>query len=401
MAGTAEKLKTRDRLKLTRMPEYLRTLGSHNDGGSLYFVVRRKGSGAWVFKFRDGRRLRSKGLGAYPAISLAEARRKRDAARAGHAAEPEQPKSAGLPLENLAERYFEHHATDFGAPQLKRNRALLRLHASPLMRLRANKITREQVADVLRPIWLGSSNSKGIKVRALLERILNSADNERNPATLKRLESLLPARPKRVARSVSVASLPYAQLPEVWRELSDVDRDPGLMAACALRFIILTSVRLKEARGARWEEIQFKAKLWRIPARRMKIKDEDFEVPLSDEAIALLREVRRKSNSDFVFPGRWSDHCIGRNAIFLAVGRLDRLDERGRAITTHGFRSTFATWAQEQRPDGSRQFDQETIEGCLAHFVSGLPGKYQRSKHLEARRALMNAWGKFATEFCR
>ena len=104
MLKTREVRKTRDRLKPAEMPKYLRQVGSHNDGGSLYLVVRRQNSGAWVFKFRDGRALRSKGLGAYPAVSLAEARKKRDAARTSHADEPEKPKSAGLPFETLAER---------------------------------------------------------------------------------------------------------------------------------------------------------------------------------------------------------------------------------------------------------------------------------------------------------
>src|ERR1035437_1385145 len=100
----------------------------------------------------------------------------------------------------------------------------------------------------------------------------------------------------------------------------------------------------------------------------------------------------------------WSNQCIGRNAIHLALARLQGdgkprwIDDRGRKITVHGFRSTMATWAQEQRrDDGSRLFDQETIDGALAHFVGGVTGTYQRSQHLEARRKLASAWGAFAS----
>jgi integrase len=127
-----------------------------------------------------------------------------------------------------------------------------------------------------------------------------------------------------------------------------------------------------------------------------------------DASLAVLREMqddnesRGVANDGFIFPARWVDKCIGRNAIHLALARLQGrrkprwVDGRGRKITVHGFRSTMATWAQEQRrDDGSRLFDAETIDGALAHFVGGVTGTYQRSQHLAARRRLMTAWGKF------
>jgi integrase len=216
---------------------------------------------------------------------------------------------------------------------------------------------------------------------------------------------------------VPVASLPWRQLPALFAELTATDEGAGLTAARVLRFLILTSVRLKEGRGAQWSEIDHdkrgedgerKGAIWTIPADRMKIKDEgDFEVPLSAEALALLREMDDAGvdgeNDGFIFPGRRLHRCIGRNAIHLALDRLQGdgdprwVDEKGRKITAHGFRSTMATWAQEQRgADGARLFDQETIDGALAHFVGGVTGAYQRSQHLEARRKLASAWGVFA-----
>jgi len=401
--------KTLNRLRPDEIKKLSKQVGRHSDGGSLYLVVRSPGRAAWVFRFRDGATVRSKGLGSFPDVSLAEARKKRADELKSHEDEPEKPKSKGLPFEVLAEQYFDHHATDFGADQLIRNRALLRLHAGPLMKRPVNRITRQEVADVLRPIWRGSTNSKGVKLRALIERILNSADNERNPATWARLESLLPARSKRTRKSVKVASLPYRQLPALYAELMSVGEGPGLTGALVLRFLILTGVRLKEGRGAKWSEIDYDKKLWTIPAQRMKIKEEgDFEVPLSDQALAVLRDVQDGAddgaNDGFIFPGRWSHKCIGRNAIHLALARLQGdddprwIDGRGRKITVHGFRATMATWAQEQRrDDGSRLFDQETIDGALAHFVGGVTGTYQRSQHLEARRKLASAWGAFAS----
>jgi integrase len=402
--------KTLNRLRPHEIAKLSRDVGRHSDGGSLYLDVRSPGKAAWVFRFRDGSTVRSKGLGSFPDVSLAEARKKRAAILASHEDEPEKPKSKGLPFEVLAEQYFAHH-TEIGTSQLDRNRALLRLHAAPLMKRPVNRITRQEVADVLRPIWWGTSNSKGIKLRALIERILNAADNDRNPAAWGRLESLLPARAKKTRRSVPVASLPYAQLPALYAELSAVGPEEiGYTASRLLLFLILTGVRLKEGSGARLSEVDYDKKLWTIPAKRMKIKDEDFIVPLSDHALGVLREMQdggadRDTNDGFIFPGRWSHKCIGRNAVHLALKRLQGddpdkprwLDDRGRKITVHGFRSTMATWAQEQRrDDGSRLFDQETIDGALAHFVGRVTGAYQRSQHLEARRKLAGAWGAFA-----
>jgi integrase len=399
-------MKTLNRLRPHDVPKLLRRDGSHNDGGSLYLVVR-GGRGAWVFQFRDGSKLRSKGLGTLPDVTLAQARKKRADVLAGHRNEPTVPKSDGLAFGVLAEKYLTDHATDYGAAQLTRNRALLRLHAAPLSRRRVNRITVEEVAEVLRPLWNSTANSRGAKLRALIERILDAAELDRNPATWSRLQNHLSRKP---AKTLSVASLPYRQLPAVYAELMSVGEGPGLMAVRVLRFLILTGVRLKEARGAQWSEIDFDEKLWTIPAERMKIKNEDFKVPLSDQALAVVREMQdgadRDTNDGFIFPGRWSHQCIGRNAIHLALARLQGddddeprwVDDRGRKITVHGFRATMATWAQEQlAANDVRLFDQETIEGCLAHFVGGLKGTYQRSRHPETRRKLMAAWGAFVS----
>jgi Arm DNA-binding domain len=115
--------KTKERLRPGAIPKLVERVGSHHDGGSLYLVVRRPGSGAWVFQFRDGPKLRSKGLGAFPAVSLAMARKKRADALASHDNEPEKPKGAGQSFAKLSEQYFDHHAAALGPNQLTRTLA--------------------------------------------------------------------------------------------------------------------------------------------------------------------------------------------------------------------------------------------------------------------------------------
>src|ERR1700676_2471244 len=147
--------KTSTRLRPHEIAKLSKQVGRHSDGGSLYLDVRSPGKAAWVFRFRDGATIRSKGLGSFPDVLLAMAREKRADDLASHEDEPEKPKSKGLPFEVLAERYFDHH-TEIGAAQITRSRALLRLHAGSLMKRPVNRITRHEVADVLRPIWVGS-----------------------------------------------------------------------------------------------------------------------------------------------------------------------------------------------------------------------------------------------------
>ena len=118
--------KTLNRLRPHEIAKLSRDVGRHSDGGSLYLDVRSPGKAAWVFRFRDGATVRSKGLGSFPDVSLAEARKKRAAILASHEDEPEKPKSAGKTFTKVADEYFDHH-TEIGAAQITRNRALLRL----------------------------------------------------------------------------------------------------------------------------------------------------------------------------------------------------------------------------------------------------------------------------------
>ena len=91
--------KTLNRLRPHEIDKLSKQVGRHSDGGSLYLVVRSPGRAAWVFRFRDGATVRSKGLGAFPDVTLAMARKKRADELKSHDDEPEKPKAKGLPFE--------------------------------------------------------------------------------------------------------------------------------------------------------------------------------------------------------------------------------------------------------------------------------------------------------------
>jgi integrase len=369
--------------------------GRHSLGQSLYLVVR-GGSALFEYQFRDGKERGSKWLGSAVGLApmtLTQARAARAQAwldrRNGRVAARRAP-AASKTFGALAETYLDNHAAEWEPKQLGRNRALLRLHAAALDKRLVGQITVEEVADVLRPIWKGPGHGKGSKTRALIENILSAADIERNPAAWSRLQNHLA---KKGPKSVSVASLPHAQLPALMTELSMVNST----ANRATQFLILTGVRLKEALGARWEEFDFDKKMWTVPASRMKMRQEH-AVPLSDAAIKMVGSC----GTGFVFRGgRWGapDRPIGPNRVHKNLRTFKRIDDKGRPITLHGFRSSMATWAQEHKPP----FREPVIDAALAHQkrdaeVSASSSSYLRSTYFDERRTMLDQWAIFATK---
>jgi integrase len=200
----------------------------------------------------------------------------------------------------------------------------------------------------------------------------------RNPAELtKQLREKLPKRPKRVVQHHP--ALPYTEASQFILVLSSA----AGIAAAMLRFLIFTACRTNEVVGARWSEIDRPSSTWRIPGERMKMH-QDHVVPLSDPALAILDKMRG-GQRELIFPNP-EGGAFSENAM-LAV--LDRLGYGH--VTVHGFRSTFATWAEEctDYPDGVR-------EAALAHkYKSETTAAYQRGQKLEKRRFLMKDWAQF------
>jgi integrase len=158
-------------------------------------------------------------------------------------------------------------------------------------------------------------------------------------------------------------------------------------AALALRFLIFTVARTNEVVGARWTEIDRSyptGPIWKISGERMKM-DEDHNVPLSQPALDILDEMSKGAQSELIF-ANVDGQEFSENTL-LAV--LDRLGYGH--VTVHGFRATFATWAEEctDYPDGVR-------EAALAHkYKSETMAAYQRGAKLEKRRALMKDWADY------
>jgi integrase len=158
-------------------------------------------------------------------------------------------------------------------------------------------------------------------------------------------------------------------------------------AAIALCFLIFTVCRTNEVVGARWTEIDRAyptGPVWRIPGERMKM-DQDHFVPLSQPALEILDEISKGDQSELIFTNPEGQE-FSENAMLAVLARIGYGH-----VTVHGFRATFATWAEEctDYPDGVR-------EAALAHkYKTETTAAYQRGTKLEKRRALMNDWAGF------
>ena len=179
-------------------------------------------------------------------------------------------------------------------------------------------------------------------------------------------------------------AVPYAEVQSVLSLVRAYSR--GWWATrLAFEFLVLTTVRSLEVRGALWTEMDFQRALWIVPAERMKARKEH-RVPLSARALEVLGEARDLGQGhSLVFPSK-TGRVISDATLSVMLLRL------GVDGVPHGFRSSFRDWAAE------RKVPWDLAEGCLAHRVGDATAKsYFRSDVLDLRREVMDAWAEYLT----
>jgi len=380
--------------------------GSHPDGGGLYLQVTPAGARSWVFRYRVATgKERYMGLGPVRDVSLQQARAK--------AAEARQQRAAGLdPIINKAAaraattrlwgdavddlidaKKAEWKTTERGKKRIKgpdgepigtqenQWRQSLKEYG-PDRTLPVQAVTTQVILDCLRPLWKprdkGGKTETATRVRGRIERVWDAEKvagtvSGENPARWKgHLEHLLPS-PEKLKQRRHHPALPYDQAPALYAAL----RFRKSRTARAVRFLLLTAARTGEVTGMpNLHEIDFKAKLWRIPAERMKA-DVDHEVPLVAEAIELLEGL----------PLDEAPFDLSENSMLFF---LQRQPPKGLAFpyTIHGLRSTFRDWVSEETG-----YSREVAEMAIAHQVKDkTEAAYRRGKLREKRRLLMADW---------
>lgn len=384
--------------KLTALKvDRLKKPGRYGDGGGLWLNVSKAGTKSWVFRFMINGRSREMGLGAVHTVSLKMARDKAHEARVMLDADKD-PLAARdrrravqadqRTFRQCAEAYLEAHESKWSNTKHRWQwENTLKRFAYPVFGdLLVAEIEISHVERALKPIWTTKTET-ATRLRGRIEAVLAWATVKGyrkgdNPATWKNnLDKLFPA-PSEVRKVQNLPALPYADLPKF---IVQVREQPGI-AARALEFAILTAARTGEIIGAKWPEIDFDNQLWTVPADRMKAGKEH-RVPLTERALAILREMENLKESDFVFPGGRK----GKPMSNMAMNQLlKRMEVNG--ITVHGFRSTFRDWAAE-----TTDHPREVQEHALAHRLPDkVEAAYQRGDLLEKRRVLMNDWMNFA-----
>ncbi len=328
--------------------------GMHPDGHGLYLRVGPNGAKSWIFRFKVEGSRRDMGLGSYPEVSLAEAREKATGLRKQRAAwkDPLELRRAerqaaqleaakAMTFKEAAEAYIAAHSVGWKnekhAYQWPQS---LGTYVYPVFGdLPVQTIDTALVIQALKPIWRTKTET-AIRTRGRIERILDWARASgfrtgENPAAWRgHLDQLLPA-PGKIAKVKHHEALPYAEIGGFMRLL----RAQAGLGARALEFTILTAARTGEAIGARWEEIDFAAKVWNVPGERMKA-GAPHRVPLSAAALHVLTGLQGASDSPFVFPGAKHGKPLSNMAMLQTLRRMERGD-----LTAHGFRSTFKDWA--------------------------------------------------------
>ena len=303
----------KDRDDMTKLtPPSLRTLlkkpGRHSDGQGLFFRILGDAKAYWVYRFRINGREREMSLGPYPELGLGEARRKHAELRAQvlNGIDPLADKqgdkrsaaASGVPsFGAVADDYVETHESAWRSTKHRQQwRTTLNQYCQPIWAKPVDQIVTADVLACLKPVWSRALET-GSRLRGRIETVIDAAralghvpEDKANPARWKgHLDKLLPKRNK-LAQDNHHKALPYANVAEVVKRLRASDS----MTSLALEFDILTATRTSETLGARWQEFDLEVATWSIPAARMKA-GRDHSVPLSNRAVQIVREARRRA----------------------------------------------------------------------------------------------------------
>ena len=259
----------------------------------------------------------------------------------------------------------------------------LQRYCAPLRSRPVDEIDTAAVLEVLKPLWAKVPETAS-RLRGRIETVLDAArardligQHEANPARWRgHLDKLLPKRQK-LTRGHH-AAMPFAGVPKFLANL----RKRDAVAALALEFTILTAARTNETLGARWDEIELKQGIWTVPAARMK-GGRAHRVPLSNRALAVLKQLDAARTGEYVFPGQRPGRPLSSMAMEMILRRM-----KVEGVTVHGFRSSFRDWHGEVST-----FPREIAEAALAHVAGDQTERaYRRGDALEKRRKLMEAW---------
>jgi integrase len=380
-------------MKLT--DAFLRTLkGSgkarkHADGGGLYVYVTPKGSRLWRMSYRFDGKANTLSFGAYPLVSLKDARTKRDAAKLLllNGKDPSEEKKAEKTaakntFESVAAEWTEKKRMSWTPIVAQQIRSRIERFILPAIGTRpVTEITAPEILNITRKLEEQGAKDTPRRIVQHCGQIFRYAiatgKTDRNPAT--DLQGAL-----QTVKTTNHASIKDPkEIGELLRRIDGYNK--GIVIRAALRLLPHVFVRNSELREAKWTEFNFEKEEWRIPAERMKMRL-DHIVPLSRQSMKILQELEEYTGGErypfTVRQGRPFSADMLQNA-------LSALDYPSDVMTIHGFRSMASTLLNE------RGYNWDWIERQLAHSPGGVRAIYNYADYLPERRKMMQEWSDY------
>jgi len=379
------------------------------DSHRLYLLVKPNGSKLWKWSYSFDGKQKTMHYGIYPLVGLAEARAKRNDARAqlGEGRDPAVVKRLKIEanieasrntFEKIAREWHETYKSQWAAVHADDvMRSLVRDVFPAIGTLPIAALKPPVIFELLKAIEARGSIETAKRVRQRISAVfvyaIASGTAETDPA--EKLGAAL--KPMRRGRQPAITDLGLLQ-----RMMNDAEEsDARPITRLALRLLALTAVRPSELRGARWiefEELDGPEPLWRIPAARMKGDldrkeeiDGDHLVPLAPQSVAVLRALwPLTGGDDLLFPGNRHTHRpMSENAIGYM---LNRAGYHGHHVP-HGFRAAFSTLMNEWAERNGKKHDRKIIDLMLAHVPKEkVEGAYNRAAYMDRRRELAEIW---------
>jgi integrase len=367
-----------------------------NDGAGLRLRIRPDGSSSWIYRYRLHGKEKNLGIGAYPKLSLADARAKAAENRAEivkginplvakKSRKAEQAIKEEQTLSTVAKEWLAHNKSEWSTNYYVRNEGLFRRFLLPdLGRLPIDQITESYLFSVLKPHYDRGRKESVRRARSIAAQIFSYARHTHrcthNPARDMADNTYFKKPP--IKHFTAIAQ---SDVPELIEKLNKTGTGQILTpkTVCGLLLALYTGLRDYSLRAAMWSEIDFEKQIWVVPASRMK-SGREHRVPLPKQAITALKNIEHltfRGPDSYIFAsGATKTGHMAENTLRLALHRL------GYKVTVHGFRSLITDVLNE------KGFNSDAIERQLDHVEkSQVRRAYLRSEFVEERLRMM-AW---------
>ena len=368
-------------------------VGKHCDGAGLWLVKRDTGGAQWVLRVTVHGRRREMGLGGYPKLGLADARklaeRWRNVAAGGRdpVKEREREQRAArredITLTILTTDAFEARKAELkGDGKAGRWLSPLTIHVLPkLGKVPVTDLDQRDIRDCLAPIWHTKADTarKAMNRLSIVLKHAAALGLDVDLQATEKAKALL-GKSRHVAKNIP--AMAWADVPEFYASLEE-----ATLTHLALRLLILTGVRSSPLRNIRLDQIE--GDIWTVPAEGMKGRKgatEAFRVPLSLEAQRVINLARPHARNGYLFPNT-------RGGVISDMTLSRHMERRGLEARPHGFRTALRTWLAE-----ATEAPHEVAEAMLAHVTdSGVVRAYRRTDYLEQRAKLGERWAEHVT----